>query len=501
MRRVLIANRGEIAVRIARGCRERGLESVAVYSDADAHAPHVRAADHAVRLGPAPARDSYLNVDALLRAARESGADAVHPGYGFLSENAAFAAACEDAGLTFIGPPSAVIARMGSKTAARAAAIAAGVPVVPGVVPADQSPEAVAAAVREVGFPALIKAAAGGGGKGMRVVRAEAEVHDAVEAASREATRAFADGAVYVERLIERPRHIEVQVLGDAHGTVVHLFERDCSLQRRHQKVIEESPAPTLSPAVRARITAAAVAAAREVGYVNAGTVEFILDETDGGGDNARFYFLEMNTRLQVEHPVTELVTGRDLVHAQLRVAAGERLWFTQEEVAQHGHAVEVRVYAEDASRGLLPQTGTLLRYREPSGDGIRVDSGVAEGQTIGVDYDPMLAKVIAHGPTRDAALDRLRGALRDFAVLGIRHNLPFLLRLIDLDDVRANRVDTGLIERRLDELAAPPPADIAEAAAAIVKSRLAPAAGAARAGAVRAADSRPPDPWETITW
>jgi acetyl/propionyl-CoA carboxylase alpha subunit len=338
----------------------------------------------------------------------------------------------------------------------------------------------------------------------MRVVRSEGEVDAAVESASREAARAFADGAVYVERLIERPRHIEVQVLGDAHGTVVHLFERDCSLQRRHQKVVEESPGPTLSPAVRARITAAAVAAAREVGYVNAGTVEFILE---GEGDAARFYFLEMNTRLQVEHPVTELVTGRDLVHAQLRVAVGEPLWFTQDDVTQTGHAVEVRVYAEDASRGLLPQTGTLLRYREPAGDGVRVDSGVVEGQAIGVDYDPMLAKVIAHGTTRDAALDRLRGALREFAVLGIRHNIPFLLRLIDLDDVRANRVDTGLIERRLDELAAPPPDAIGEAAAAIVKSRLAPAAGAVRSGmagktpGTRPADTRPPDPWETIAW
>jgi acetyl/propionyl-CoA carboxylase alpha subunit len=495
VRRVLIANRGEISVRIARGCRERGLETVAIYSDADASAPHVTAADRAVRVGPARASESYLNIDAILKAARESGADAVHPGYGFLSENAAFAEACEQAGLTFIGPPSSVIAQMGSKTAARAAAIAAGVPVVPGVVPRDQTPAAIADAVREVGFPALIKAAAGGGGKGMRIVRNDAEVADAVESASREATRSVADGAVYVERLIERPRHIEVQVLGDAHGHVVHLFERDCSLQRRHQKVVEETPAATLTPAVRGRITAAAVAAAKGVGYVNAGTVEFILE---GDGDDARFYFLEMNTRLQVEHPVTEMVTGRDLVQAQLRIADGEALWFTQSDVTQTGHAIECRVYAEDATRGLLPQTGTLFRYREPAGDGIRVDSGVAEGQTIGVDYDPMLAKVIVHAGTRDAALARMHTALRDFVALGVRHNVPFLIRLINLDDVRADRVDTGLIERRLSELAAPPEAALVAAVEAIVKSGFVQAALPVMRGSSRAAGR---DPWETISW
>ncbi|TAK13921.1 MAG: ATP-grasp domain-containing protein [Acidobacteria bacterium] len=490
-----MANRGEISVRIARGCRERGLETVAIYSDADAGAPHVSAADRAMRVGPARASESYLNVDAILRAARESGADAIHPGYGFLSENAGFAEACARAGLTFIGPPASVIARMGSKTAARAAATAAGVPVVPGAVPVDQTPAAIADAVRLVGFPALIKASAGGGGKGMRVVRCADEVAEAVESASREATRAFSDGAVYVERLIERPRHIEVQILGDVHGNVVHLFERDCSLQRRHQKVIEETPAPNLTPSVRARITAAAVAAARGVGYVNAGTVEFILE---GDGDAAEFYFLEMNTRLQVEHPVTELVTGRDLVHAQLRVAEGEPLWFTQADVAQSGHAIECRVYAEDALRGLLPQTGTLFRYREPSGDGIRVDSGVAEGQLIGVDYDPMLAKVIVHAGTREAALARMDAALRDFVALGVRHNVPFLLKLIALDDVRASRIDTGLIERRLGELAAAPAAWLAAAAEAVAKSGLVHAAMPAMRGASRAKGR---DPWETISW
>ncbi len=499
IRRVLVANRGEIAVRIIRGCRERGIETVAIYSDPDRDAPHVLAADRAIHVGPAAASASYLNVPAILAAAAASGADAVHPGYGFLSENAAFADACATAGLTFIGPPATVIARMGSKTAARAAATAAGVPVVPGVVPADQSSAAIAEAVRQVGFPALIKAAAGGGGKGMRIVRSEDDIADAVESASREATRSFSDGAVYVERLIDRPRHIEVQVLGDQHGHVVHLFERDCSLQRRHQKVIEETPAPALAPTVREAITAAAVAAARAVGYVNAGTVEFILE---GHGHDARFYFLEMNTRLQVEHPVTELVTGRDLVHAQLRIADGEPLWFTQADVTERGHAIECRVYAEDASRGLLPQSGRLLRYAEPAGPGVRIDSGVRQGQTIGVDYDPMLAKVIVHAETRDAAIERMVQALKSFVILGVRHNVPFLLALVDRPEVRMRdtperneyRVDTGLIERTLIELSRPPDAATQAAAVAVgsaLQTQPHTAAGFTERGR---------DPWETVT-
>lgn len=505
MRRVLIANRGEIAVRVMRACRERGLETVAIYSDADREAPHVLAADHAVHVGPAAASASYLNVPAILTAAKSAGADAVHPGYGFLSENAAFAEACASAGLTFIGPPASVISRMGSKTAARAAAVSAGVPVVPGVVPSDQSPAAIADAVRKVGFPALIKAAAGGGGKGMRIVRHESEVAEAVESASREATRSFSDGAVYVERLIDRPRHIEVQVLGDQHGNVVHLFERDCSLQRRHQKVIEETPAPALTSSVRNAITAAAVAAAKAVGYVNAGTVEFILE---GHGDAAQFFFLEMNTRLQVEHPVTELVTGRDLVHAQLRVADGEPLWFSQDDVTQRGHAIECRIYAEDASRGLLPQSGRLLRYVEPTGPGIRVDSGVREGQMIGVDYDPMLAKLVVHAETREAAIERLTLALKDFAVLGVRHNIAFLIALLNLDAVAMRdtstepvggyHVDTGLIERHLPALSAEPPSDV-QAAAAAVGALVQNSSSRASTGA--SAQPRHVDPWEAITW
>jgi acetyl/propionyl-CoA carboxylase alpha subunit len=411
IRRLLIANRGEIALRIIRACRELGIETVAVHSDADEHAPHVLAADQAVRLGAAPARESYLKVAALLDAARATEADAVHPGYGFLSERAPFARACEEAGIIFVGPPP-WHRRMGSKVGARQLMEAAGVPVVPGEAPADQSDWALEAAASRVGFPVLIKPSAGGGGIGMKVVRERDEVAHAVSQARREAQAAFGDGALYVERLVERPRHVEVQVFADAHGNAVHLFERECSVQRRHQKMIEESPSEALSPAVRARMGEAALAAATAAGYRNAGTVEFLLE---GSGDTARFYFLEMNTRLQVEHPVTEAVVGVDLVHAQLRVASGEPLPWTQAALAQRGHAIECRVYAEDPQQGFLPQAGPLLLYREPHGPGIRVDSGVVEGGVISVHYDPMIAKLIVWGETREAARRRAAEALRRF--------------------------------------------------------------------------------------
>lgn len=446
IRRVLIANRGEIAVRIIRACRGLGIRTVAVYSDADAGAPHTLAADEAVALGGLTAADSYLRTDLLLEVARRTGADAVHPGYGFLSENAGFAAACEAAGLVFIGPSAKVIAQMGSKTAARATVSAAGVPVVPGATPASQDPAAVRAALTSVGYPALLKAAAGGGGKGMRIVRSDDEAVEAFEAAAREASRAFADGTMYVERLIEMPRHIEVQVMADAHGNVLHLFERDCTLQRRHQKVIEEAPGPTMTPALRERMTQAAVAAARAVGYVNAGTIEFLLSGDD-------FYFLEMNTRLQVEHPVTEMVTGVDLVRAQLLVASGEPLPYRQEDLFLRGHAIECRVYAEDPGSGFLPQAGPLLRYREPQGPGIRVDAGVREGQDITVHYDPMIAKLITSGEHREAAVARAIGALRQFEVLGLRHNIGFLMALLQHPDVLACRTHTRFIEEHLDTL------------------------------------------------
>ena len=419
--RLLVANRGEIALRIIGACREMGIESVAIYSDADATARHVRAADAAVRVGPAPASESYLNIPAVIEAARAAGATAVHPGYGFLSERAAFAEACAAAGLIFVGPPAGAIERMGSKIGARALMEQAGVPVVPGRTPADQSDRGVAAAADEIGFPVLVKASAGGGGKGMRAARDPQTLREAIPAARRESQAAFGDGTLYVERLIERPRHIEMQVFADGHGNAVHLFERECSVQRRHQKIIEESPSPALTPEIRDRMGAAAVAAARTAGYRNAGTIEFLLE---GDGDDARFYFLEMNTRLQVEHPVTELVTGTDLVRAQLLVAMGRPLPWRQAELAQRGHAIECRVYAEDPANGFLPQAGPLRLYREPSGPGIRIDSGVEEGTDVPVQYDPMLAKLIAFAETRAQAIERAAAALRDFPILGVRTNV-----------------------------------------------------------------------------
>jgi acetyl-CoA carboxylase biotin carboxylase subunit len=442
IQRLLIANRGEIAVRVIRACREMGIASIAVYSEADANARHVQAADTAVAIGPARAADSYLSIPRLIEAARSSGADAVHPGYGFLSENAAFAAACEQAGLRFVGPPADVIARMGSKIEARRLAAAAGVPVVPGETPGDQSDRGLRAAIERVGLPALVKASAGGGGKGMRTIRDAGEIDAAVQAARREAGAAFGDPTLYVERLVERPRHVEVQVFGDAHGQVVHLFERDCSAQRRHQKVVEESPSPAVTPDLRARITGAAVAAAKAVGYRNAGTIEFLVDR------DSSFFFLEMNTRLQVEHPVTEQVAGVDLVRAQLLVADGQPLPWGQDALAQRGHAIEARVYAEDPAQGFLPQAGPLLRYREPHWPGVRVDSGVAEGDDVSVHYDPMIAKVIATAETRDLAIARLAAALREFTIDGVRTNLPFLVKLLELPAFRDGAVDTGFLDR-----------------------------------------------------
>jgi acetyl-CoA carboxylase biotin carboxylase subunit len=444
IRRLLIANRGEIALRIIRACRESDIETVAVFSDADEHAPHALAADTAVHLGPSPAPDSYLNVEKLLAAAQRTGADAVHPGYGFLSERAHFARACADAGLVFVGPPADAIERMGSKIGARRLMQDAGVPVVPGQTPADQSDEALVAAINAIGFPALVKPSAGGGGIGMKVVRDKDAMLDAIQRSRREAQAAFGDGTLYVEHLVERPRHVEIQVFADVHGNVVHLFERECSIQRRHQKTIEESPCPVLTPLVREQMGAAAVAAARAAGYVNAGTVEFLLE---GGGDSSRFYFLEMNTRLQVEHPVTEVVTGVDLVRAQLLVAGGAPLPWTQATLAQRGHAIECRVYAEDPAQDFLPQAGPLLMYREPSGPGIRIDSGVVEGTDVSVFYDPMLSKLIVAAETREAALARAIAALQRYIVLGIRTNIPFLLNILDSKEFRSGDIHTGFLD------------------------------------------------------
>jgi acetyl-CoA carboxylase biotin carboxylase subunit len=445
IRRLLIANRGEIALRIIRACHEMEIEAVAVYSEADTHAPHVAAADYAVSIGPPPAADSYLSITNLLAAARVHNADAVHPGYGFLSENAAFAAACERAGLIFVGPPADVIARMGSKIEARRLMETSGVPVVPGETPSDQSDAGVEQAVDRVGFPALVKASAGGGGKGMREVREAAGARELIQAARREALAAFGDGTLYVERLIDRPRHVEVQIIADHAGRVAHVFERECSVQRRHQKVIEETPSPGLTPALRERMTSAAVAAARAAAYRNAGTIEFLVE---GRGDRAMFYFLEMNTRLQVEHAITEAVAGIDLVRAQLLVASGEPLPWPEGGLEQRGHAIEARVYAEDPASGFLPQAGRLLLYREPHLPGIRIDSGVVEGGDVSIHYDPMLAKVIASAETREAAIARLAGALRAYPILGVRTNIPFLLRILEHPQFRAGDVDTGFLDR-----------------------------------------------------
>jgi acetyl-CoA carboxylase biotin carboxylase subunit len=484
LRRVLVANRGEIAVRIIRACREARIETVAVYSDADARAVHVREADRAVRIGPAAAADSYLCIPALIDAAAHTGCDALHPGYGFLSERAELARACEQAGLTFIGPPAPVIEKMGSKIAARQLMQSAGVPVVPGATPDDQTDAGLLAAAQRLGYPVLVKASAGGGGKGMRLVGSDDDAREQIPAARREAAAAFGDDTLYVERVVARPRHVEVQIFADTHGHFVHLFERECSIQRRHQKIIEESPSPALSPALRERMGEAAVAAARACGYRNAGTVEFLLE---GEGDDARFYFLEMNTRLQVEHPVTEAVTGVDLVRAQLAVAAGEPLPWTQESLTTRGHAIECRIYAEEPENGFLPQAGPLLLYREPGGPGVRVDSGVEEGGIVDVHYDPLLAKLIAFAETREAARERLVAALRAYPVLGIRTNIPFLLRLIGLADFAAGRLHTGFVDEHLASIDS-----CAEPTATVF------AAGAlGRPDVTRAtAEAESPDPW-----
>ncbi|MFD5617385.1 acetyl-CoA carboxylase biotin carboxylase subunit [Streptomyces yangpuensis] len=443
---VLVANRGEIAVRVIRTLRELGIRSVAVFSDADADARHVREADTAVRIGPAAAAESYLSVERLLDAAKRTGAEAVHPGYGFLAENAAFAQACTEAGLAFIGPPASAISLMGDKIRAKETVKAAGVPVVPGSSGSGLTDAELVAAASEIGMPVLLKPSAGGGGKGMRLVRDEAVLAEEIAAARREARSSFGDDTLLVERWVDRPRHIEIQVLADAHGNVVHLGERECSLQRRHQKVIEEAPSVLLDEKTRAAMGAAAVDAARSCGYVGAGTVEFIVP----GGDPSSYYFMEMNTRLQVEHPVTELITGLDLVELQLRVASGEALPVTQDDIRLTGHAIEARVCAEDPARGFLPSGGTVLALSEPSGGAVRTDSGLTAGVPVGSTYDPMLSKVIVHGPDRPAALRMLRAALADTVILGVQTNAGFLRRLLAHPDVVSGDLDTGLVERDL---------------------------------------------------
>ena len=447
-KRLLIANRGEIACRVIRTARQLGIRCIAVWSDADEDALHVEMADEAYRIGPAPARESYLDIGAILGAAERAGAGAVHPGYGFLSENADFAEACAARGIVFVGPPVGAIRAMGSKSEAKRLMSGAGVPLVPGYHGADQSPERLRREAEAIGWPVLLKASAGGGGRGMRAVERAEDFDAALAGAKREAAAAFGDDAMLIERYVAQSRHVEVQVFADRHGNFVHLFERDCSAQRRHQKVIEEAPAPGVGGELRAAMCEAAIAAARAIGYEGAGTVEFLLDR---GGE---FWFMEMNTRLQVEHPVTEMVTGTDLVEWQLRIAAGEPLPVGQADLSIAGHAVEARVYAEDPERGFLPSTGTLAHMSAPpESRHVRIDRGVREGDAVTPHYDPMIAKVIAHGEDRATALDRLAGALEQFAIAGVVTNLPFLSRLVADAEFRAGRVDTGLIDRNLDAL------------------------------------------------
>ena len=463
-RKILIANRGEIAVRVIRACREMGIGSVAVFSEADRPALHVRMADEAFAIGPAASRESYLRIDRILDVARQAGADAIHPGYGFLAENAAFAKACEDAGVAFIGPRSATIALMGEKTSARRVAVEAGVPVVPGTLEPLQDAAAIRREAERIGFPLMLKAAAGGGGKGLRLVARAEDLEATAERARSEAQSAFADDRVYIEKAILRPRHIEIQVLADQHGAAVHLFERECSIQRRHQKIIEESPSPIVTPELRERMGALAVGLVKKTGYVNAGTLEFLVDQ------DRNPYFLEMNTRLQVEHPVTELVTGEDLVKLQIRIARGERLPFRQEDLKQRGHAIECRVYAEDPDRGFLPNPGRIVALRVPGGPGIRDDSGIYEGYEVPIHYDPLLSKLVAYGYSRKDAILRMRRAVSEYKILGIQTTLAFFERVLNHPAFVAGDFDTSFVDAvfAAHDRARDRPVEIAVAAAAI---------------------------------
>jgi acetyl-CoA carboxylase biotin carboxylase subunit len=481
-KKILVANRGEIAVRIIRACHELGIEALAVYSEADRLALHVRMADAAHCVGPAASRDSYLRIDRTLELAQRTGADAIHPGYGFLAENATFAKACEDAGIVFIGPRSETIALMGEKTSARRVALAAGVPVVPGAMQALADADTIRREAERIGFPLMLKAAAGGGGKGLRLVARAEDLAAATARARSEALGAFGDDSVYLEKALLRPHHIEIQVLADQHGNAVHLFERECSIQRRHQKVIEESPSPSVTPKLRERMGALAVALALRAGYVNAGTLEFLVDQ------DQEPYFLEMNTRLQVEHAVTEMVTGEDLVKLQIRIARGERLPFGQQQLTQRGHAIECRVYAEDPDQGFLPQPGTIVALRVPGGPGIRDDSGVYAGYEVPIHYDPLLAKLVVHGASREDALLRMRRAVSEYRILGVKTTLPLFDRILQHPGFVAGDYDTSFLEQLLSsEDRRERPVEVAVAAAAIrafnerQAARLSPSEGTSR--------------------
>jgi len=481
-RKVLIANRGEIAVRIIRACRELGIRTVAVFSEVDRNALHVRYADEAYCIGPAPARESYLRIDRLIEVARRAGADAIHPGYGFLAERPDFAEACEEAGITFIGPPPSAIGAMGDKATARKMAKALGVPIVPGT-DGGLSDEDLMEAARRIGFPILIKASAGGGGKGMRIVRCLEEMPDALAAARREAMAAFGDDDVYLEKLVEGARHVEVQILADAHGNVIHLGERECSIQRRHQKLIEESPSPIVDEEMRRRMGEVAVRIAQAIGYVNAGTVEFLVDK------ERNFYFIEMNTRLQVEHPVTEMVTGVDIVKEQIRIARGRKLRYRQEDIRQTGWAIECRITAEDPFNNFLPSTGRIVTLAEPTGPGVRVDSGVYEGCEITPYYDSLIAKVITWGETRGEAILRMRRALEEFRIIGIQTIIPFHQAILNSTRFLAGHFDTKFVEERfaLDEETPPELEEVAAIIATLVAHRRGQAATHVARGAGRA--------------
>lgn len=483
---MLIANRGEIALRVIRACREMALATVAIYSDVDRAALHVLHADEAYRLGPAPATESYLRGDLILEIARRAGADAVHPGYGFLSENADFADACAAAGVIFIGPPASAMRTMGSKTRARQTADAAGMPRVPGSVTGLASVEDAKRVAAEIGYPVMLKAAAGGGGKGMRAVASPEDLAPAYAAASSEAERSFGSGEVYLEKLIERPRHIEIQLMADEHGSCLYLGERECSVQRRHQKVIEEAPSAVVSEALRQRMGEAAVRLALSAGYVNAGTMEFLVDSDEN------FYFLEMNTRLQVEHPVTELITGLDLVHMQIKIAMGEPLELEQKDVRLRGHALECRVYAEDPENHFFPSPGLITRLVQPGGPGIREDCGVYEGWTVPLDYDPMLSKLVAFAETREQAIDRMLRALDEYVIGGIKTNLGLFRRILQDADFRSARIDTGYLERLLSTADQAEASELPEEIVAIAAAYFA-ASGKATA---RASHEEQPSKW-----
>ena len=492
-KKILIANRGEIAVRVIRACREMGIQSVAVYSDVDRAALHVRKADEAYALGPAAAAESYLNIPKILAATKRSGADAIHPGYGFLSENPRFAHACAEAGVKFIGPTAASMEMMGSKTRARQHMERAGVPFVPGTSRGVESVEEAARVAEKVGYPVMLKAAAGGGGKGMRLVHSVDQLKSALEGAQSEAQRAFGDSEVYIEKAIINPRHIEMQVLADEHGNTVYLGERECSIQRRHQKVLEESPSPIVDADMRRRMGEVAVRVAQAAGYTNAGTIEFLVDQ------QKNFYFLEMNTRLQVEHPVTELTTGLDLVHLQIRIAAGEKLSFRQEDVLLRGHAIECRIYAEDPDNNYFPSPGKITLLLLPSGPGIRRDSGMYEGWTVPIDYDPLLAKLIGYGTDREQATARLVRALNEYFVGGIKTNISLFRRILKDAEFRAGKLDTGYLDRLLARGAVDEPRDEHAAQVAAIAAGVFAVLGLDTGTPANSADGEPVSNWKRV--